>query len=155
MLKKVGKSLLFSLALCVSVTTLSGLPTGPVLRSGMVSPSLTNNLMLLKLTRTETKGNAVWGELYIDGKFICYTLENNTKKIPAGSYVIHKVKRGYRLEGVPGRTNINIEVGNYPFESLGCVFVGIKRTSDGVQGSKIALLRLIRAVSLPAQISIG
>lgn len=98
----------------------------------------------------QTIDNAVWGELYLDGTFICFTLENNTKKIPSGSYVIHKTQKGFRLEGVPGRSNINIEIGNYPFESLGCIFVGTKKTDKGVEGSKIALLRLVRVVKLPA-----
>lgn len=116
-------------------------------------PSLKTSQLIL--TRMTVANGGVYGELYLDGKFICYTLENEQKKIPAGSYIVSKTKRGFRLEGVPGRTNINIEVGNYPFESLGCVFVGTKITDKGLEGSKLALLRLALAVKLPAQLSIS
>lgn len=68
--------------------------------------------------------------------------------------MITKTKRGFRLEGVRARSQINIEAGNYPFESLGCIFVGTKRTPEGLEGSKAALLRLALAVKLPAQIVI-
>ena len=75
--------------------------------------------------------------------------------IPAGTYSIIHHNKGFRLEGVQGRTHINIEIGNYPFESLGCIFVGTSRTDKGVFGSKIALLRLLRLVSLPASVTIS
>lgn len=152
MSRKAALSLLFISALCANSPILSAGQIGPGPKFGMERVSL---MKTLTLTRTETRGNGVWGELFVNGKFVCYTLENDTKKIPTGSYKIHKVKRGYRLEGVEGRSNINIEVGNYPFESLGCIFVGTKKTDLGVEGSKIALLRLARVVSLPAVLVIS
>lgn len=93
--------------------------------------------------------------MYVNQKFVCYTLENLDKKIPSGTYIVSKIRKGYRLQGVPGRSNINIEIGNYPFESLGCIFVGTSKDSKGVYGSKIALFRLARLVSLPAQIEVS
>lgn len=141
--------MLFTRAAFVSLLILSVGQIDPVQKYGMAVPS-SKNYQILTLTRIETRGLSVWGTLDLDGKFMAYTLENETKKIPAGSYVVHKTKRGFRLEAVPGRSKINIEVGNYPFESLGCIFVGTKKTAEGVEGSKLALLRLGLAVHLPA-----
>lgn len=146
MLKKAVIAMLSIFVLCANGGTLNDGQIVPVLRSGMESHSSMKSLMLM---RTETKDNAVWGELSIDGKFICYTLENNTKKIPTGTYIVTKTKKGFRLNGVQGRTNINIEAGNYPFESLGCIFVGTKKTPQGVSGSRLALLKLASRVSPP------
>ena len=139
----------FIRAVAVSIAILSVGLTGPVLSSGTVITSQT-----LTLKRTETKGNSVWGELWIEKKFICYTLENDKLKIPSGTYKISKGKKGFRLHGVEGRSNINIEAGNYPFESLGCIFVGLEKTPAGVRGSRAALWRLAANVRLPAIIVI-
>lgn len=135
-------------AICL---TLNATPTVPVQNYTM------GNLLLTRISilRTERVDNAQWGEIYVNGRFICYTLENYSKKIPAGEYTVSHTKKGFRLEGVPGRSQINIEVGNYPFESLGCIFVGTKKTSRGVEGSRIALLRLLHSVSLPAVLSVA
>ncbi len=116
--------------------------------STIVSTSLT-------MKREEIKGNAVFGRLLINGEFVCYTLENREKMIPPGTYKVTRTNKGFRLVGVQGRSNINIEIGNYPFESLGCVFVGMTRNSKGVFGSKRTLFKLIRLVSLPASLTIS
>ena len=109
----------------------------------------------LMMRRESIKGKAVFGSLYVNGKFVCYTLENREKMIPPGVYTITRSKKiGFVVEGVSGRTHINIEVGNYPFQSLGCIFTGTGKTEKGLTGSKIALLRLIRLVTLPAQIEV-
>lgn len=157
MLKKAVINTLFISALCATNGILSVGQTVPVLKYGTENHFSTKTLTLttLSLKRTETIDNAVWGSLYVNGKFICYTLENNIKKIPAGTYKIRRVQRGFRLEGVQGRSNINIEIGNYPFESLGCVFVGTKKTSRGIEGSKLALFRLIHTVEPPALLVIS
>lgn len=111
-------------------------------------------MTVLTLKRTETIDKGTFGELYINGQRECYTLENTAKMIPAGIYTIVKIPKGYRLQSVPGRSNINIEIGNYPFESLGCIFVGTSKDLNGVYGSKVALWRLVRHVKLPATINI-
>ncbi len=139
----------YTRAVAVSIAILSVGQTVLGQRSGTETPS-----QILTLTRTETKADAVWGELYVDKKFICYTLENDKLKIPAGTYRVTKSKKGFRLEGVPGRSKINIEIGNYPFESLGCIFVGLERTPKGLRGSRGALWRLAANVRLPAVIEI-
>ena len=42
-------------------------------------------LTLVRYNRTET---AVLGSLYLNGAFICYTLENAAKSIPCGMYTV-------------------------------------------------------------------
>ncbi len=109
----------------------------------------------LTMKRDLIQNDAVFGSLYVNGVFVCYTLENRDKMIPPGTYEVSHTTKGFRLHGVKGRSNINIEIGNYPFESLGCIFVGTGKTATGVTGSKIALIRLVRLVSLPASLTIS
>ena len=68
---------------------------------------------LIRYTRTE---KAILGSLYLNGAFICYTLENAAKAIPAGLYSIENSKSGVR-----------IHAGNTYQESAACVLVGMKR----------------------------
>ncbi len=152
MLKKAKLSLLFTGVLCASFGISRDGMTDPGLKYGTVNPSsmIHSTLTVLTIKRTERINDSQWGELYVNGKFICFTLENYPKEIPPGSYKISKTQKGFRLNKVPGRTNINIEIGNYPFESLGCIFVGTKKTPTGVANSRIALLRLAASVKLPA-----
>ena len=42
--------------------------------------------MLLKLIRNTPQGKALFGQLYVDGKSFCDTLENTDYAIPAGFY---------------------------------------------------------------------
>ena len=44
---------------------------------------------LIRYTRTE---KSILGSLYLNGAFICYTLENAAKSIPAGLYSIENSK---------------------------------------------------------------
>jgi|2_EtaG_2_1085320.scaffolds.fasta_scaffold82288_2 hypothetical protein len=70
----------------------------------------------------------------IDGLPICFTLERpwvmnkiDISCIPLGVYscVPHE-EDSYRILNVPGRTLINIEIGNKVQQSLGCIFVGLQ-----------------------------
>ena len=42
--------------------------------------------MLIKLIRNQPQGKALFGQLYVDGKSFCDTLENTDYAIPAGFY---------------------------------------------------------------------
>lgn len=92
-------------------------------------------LTLVRYTRTET---AVLGSLYMNGAFICYTLENAVKAIPCGMYTVQnskspKFKRELPLlhnAKVPVRRGIRIHVGNSVASSSGCVLVGMGRNGD-------------------------
>ena len=87
---------------------------------------------LVRYTRTE---KAILGSLYLNGAFICYTLENAVKAIPAGLYSIENSKSpkfGRELpllfsEKVPSRRGVRIHAGNTYQNSAACVLVGMKR----------------------------
>ena len=87
---------------------------------------------LVRYTRTET---AILGSLYLNGAFICYTLENAAKAIPAGLYSIENSrspKFGRELpllfsDKVPSRRGVRIHAGNTYQDSAACVLVGMKR----------------------------
>lgn len=92
-------------------------------------------LTLVRYNRTET---AVLGSLYLNGAFVCYTLENAAKAIPCGLYTVQnskspKFKRELPLlfsSNVPQSRGIRIHRGNTFKESQGCVLVGMGRGAD-------------------------
>ena len=87
---------------------------------------------LIRYTRTY---KAILGSLYLNGAFICYTLENAAKAIPAGLYSIENSKSpkfGRELpllfsDKVPSRRGVRIHAGNTYQDSEACVLVGMKR----------------------------
>lgn len=92
-------------------------------------------LTLVRFSRTET---AILGSLYLNGAFVCYTLENAAKAIPAGLYNVQnskspKFKRELPLlhnAQVPAIRGIRIHRGNTFKDSQGCVLVGMGRNSE-------------------------
>lgn len=104
--------------------------------------------MLLKLIRNAPQGKALFGQLYVDGKSFCDTLENTDYAIPTGFYRL-RVTFSPRwqvllpiLDGVWGfrkskvesqkskvnkttqRTGIRIHAGNTIEHTEGCILVG-------------------------------
>lgn len=98
---------------------------------------------LIRGKRTE---KAILGRLFIGGVFICYTLENAAKVIPAGLYSIEnsvspKFKRELPLlynAAVPAKRGIRIHVGNTVASSSGCILVGMGRKGDKLTESTLA-----------------
>lgn len=93
-------------------------------------------LTLVRYNRTET---AVLGSLYMNGAFVCYTLENAAKAIPCGLYNVQnskspKFKRElpliYNSTTVKASRGIRIHRGNTFKDSQGCVLVGMGRCAD-------------------------
>lgn len=93
-------------------------------------------LTLVRYTRSET---AVLGSLYLNGAFICYTLENAAKAIPCGLYTVQnskspKFKRElpliYNSTTVMANRGIRIHRGNTFKDSQGCVLVGMGRSTE-------------------------
>ena len=92
-------------------------------------------LTLVRYTRTD---EAILGSLYLNGAFVCYTLENEDKAIPCGMYTVQnskspKFKRELPLlhnARVPSSRGIRIHVGNTVASSSGCVLVGMGRNGD-------------------------
>ena len=117
--------------------------------------------MLVRYTRTE---KAILGSLYLNGAFICYTLENAAKAIPAGLYSIENSKSpkfGRELpllfsDKVPSRRGVRIHAGNTYQDSAACVLVGMKRddSKERVDESKDAekmvtmLCRNVRSLAI-------
>lgn len=87
--------------------------------------------MLIKLIRNHPTGNAVTGRITIDGRYICDTLENAEKIIPAGTYPMRLTMSPRFGEVLPlldhviGRTGIRIHPGNTARDSSGCILVGV------------------------------
>lgn len=101
-------------------------------------------LVLVREKRTE---KAILGRLFLGGVFICYTLENAAKAIPAGLYSVEnsvspKFKRELPLlynAAVQSRRGIRIHVGNDAVkDSSGCVLVGMGRKGDKLTESQPA-----------------
>lgn len=102
--------------------------------------------MVLKLQRTKEVNNATLGELFADGTFVCYTLEDKIRLekikhetcIPAGIYTIEMTysptfkKILPLLLNVPGFYGIRIHPGNYADHEdfLKNVFIGNNVITD-------------------------
>ena len=125
--------------------------------------------MKLKLIRTPIKDKPTIGELWIDGKFFCFTLEDTdrgltqemklsviqSKKIygetaiPYGKYKVQLTwspKFGRPLpivENVKGYEGIRFHRGNYKNDTLGCVLVGFEKGIDTISKSTPAEVALV------------
>lgn len=117
--------------------------------------------MILKLTRRQSSTKATIGELLIDGKHECYTLEDVVRErlgmpvnewkiahetaIPRGTYhVIISYSNRFKkdlplLLDVPGFSGVRIHPGNRPEDTEGCILVGRldPNRSDWVKDSRI------------------
>lgn len=93
------------------------------------------------------------------GNPLCFTIERaRTGKYPCvaeGTYLARRYdspKHGpgtWQLENVPGRTNIQFHIANWPHELLGCIAPGErpalnpKTREPGVEKSRVAYLRFM------------
>lgn len=92
--------------------------------------------MKIRVERKWPRDKYIIGRIYIDGKYICNSLEpawkNNARytAIPPGTYeVILNYSPKFRrvlplLLNVPGRSSIRIHKGNYPKDTQGCILPG-------------------------------
>ena len=93
---------------------------------------------MLTLVRDIRTNDAILGSLYLNGAFICYTLENAAKAIPCGMYTVQnskspKFKRELPLltsDKVSASRGIRIHVGNTVAASSGCILVGMGRSTE-------------------------
>lgn len=90
---------------------------------------------MLTLIRDVKGDKAIFGKLYFNGGIVCYTLENASKAIPCGVYLVQnskspKFKRELPLmwnSVVSSSRGIRIHRGNTAKDSQGCILVGMGR----------------------------
>lgn len=97
-------------------------------------------MLWLLRKREDKKSNTILGHLYLNGQFICYTLENLSKAVPAGYYALEnskspRFKRELPLVfnadlGVAPNRGIRIHAGNTCKDAGGCILVGMKADVD-------------------------
>ena len=117
------------------------------------------NLLLIRDTFTD---NSTIGELFLNGEFMCDTLENpelnnvrNISCIPEGSYSVRlraakeSNSRDYLhllVKDVPNRDWILFHIGNTRQDTSGCILVGIGRKQDFVSNSRFAMDLLMKEI---------
>lgn len=110
--------------------------------------------MELLLTRKPSLDGCTLGQLFVDGKWDCFTLEDAVRTgpkiqhetaIPAGRYrvLITRSERFGRmlpiLLDVPGFTGIRIHPGNTAADTSGCILVGHASSVNSVLDSHLAM----------------
>lgn len=115
--------------------------------------------MKLTLQRKQYTPLSTCGELHVDDKFFCFTLERPHPDIkgavapmciPSGTFQVRLGLSPSRqimvpwLLAVPGRTDIQIHIGNFPKDTEGCILVGNILGMDYVGDSRTAFEKLIR-----------
>ena len=117
------------------------------------------NLLLIRDTFSK---NSVIGELFLNGEWMCDTLENpwidnqrNISCIPEGVYDVRlrlpreSGTRDYLhllVQEVPNRDFILVHRGNFPSQTQGCLLVGIGTEQDVVHNSVLAMDLLIKEI---------
>jgi hypothetical protein len=108
--------------------------------------------MKIKINRLYKTENSTIGELLIDGKFECFTLEDKERDvkikgetaIPRGTYkvIINQSNRFKRLLplliDVDNFEGVRIHAGNTNHDTEGCILVGRTRTNDFIGQSRKA-----------------
>jgi hypothetical protein len=109
--------------------------------------------MKLLLERQEFTDKTTIGELFVDGEFECYTLEDVVRHgpkvpgqtaIPIGVYEIiindsFRFKRKMPLLlKVPGFEGVRIHSGNTDKDTGGCILVGLSKGRDIIGLSRVA-----------------
>lgn len=127
--------------------------------------------MQLNLIRTVLTEKSTIGELSLEGRFLCYTLEDTVRPIkipkrtaiPYGHFpmILSESRRfGYvtpELLHVPNFGLIRIHRGNCPEDTEGCILVGLTKGNNIIGESKRAfdaLMELLTAATGPLSISI-
>lgn len=124
--------------------------------------------MKLQLKRKYRTNNSTIGELYIDGIFECYTLEDverdikikNETAIPKGTYkvIINQSNRFKRLLplliNVPNFEGVRIHSGNTNHDTEGCILVGKTRSLDFIGQSRKAFDSLFKKMQKVKEITL-
>ena len=117
------------------------------------------NLLIIRETFTEV---STIGKLFLDGEFLCDTLENpylnnqrNISCIPEGIYPVRirlpreSATRDYMhllVKDVKDRDYILFHIGNTAKDTRGCILVGIGTEQDLVKNSRLAMELLMKEI---------
>lgn len=118
----------------------------------------------VELIRVESGSEATLGGLLVDGKSICWTLEEpwrgnrqDISCIPEGRYPLKlefspaKARKLWTIKDVPGRSYVRIHKGNTVDDTEGCPLTGTKpgylNGKRAVLGSRVAFLDFMSAMS--------
>jgi hypothetical protein len=124
--------------------------------------------MKIEVKRLHRTENSTIGELTIDGKFECYTLEDIERDvkikgetaIAKGTYkvIINQSNRFKRLLplliGVPNFEGVRIHAGNSNHDTEGCILVGQNRSTDYITKSRKAFDSLFKKMQKAKNITI-
>jgi len=106
---------------------------------------------MIEVIREKKTTRSILGYMKHNGQFLCHTLENASKYIPAGKYKLAMTyspkfkKLMPEILNVPNRTGIRIHSGNIPEDSDGCILVGEREfgADDFIKNSKITLAKIL------------
>ena len=118
--------------------------------------------MKLELNRYEPSSKSMLGELLLDGKFECFTLEDITRQtkvfgetaIPAGTYTVvitYSNHFGFELPLLLKVTNyegVRIHSGNVAGDTEGCILVGKLKGVDFLGQSRVAFKQLFQKMKI-------
>jgi len=124
--------------------------------------------MKIEVKRLHKTQNSTIGELTIDGKFECYTLEDTERDvkikgetaIPKGTYkvIINQSNRFKKLLplliNVPNFEGVRIHPGNSNHDTEGCILVGMNRSVDYITKSRKAFDSLFKKMQGAKNITI-
>ena len=110
--------------------------------------------MIVSVKRTFKGAEYTIGKLYIDGHYLCDTLEDTVRNgvkiagktaIPAGKYKVKKTmsprfkKILPEILNVPGFSGVRIHNGNTADDSSGCVLLGLNKVKGKVLDSQTTM----------------
>jgi hypothetical protein len=124
--------------------------------------------MKLELKRLHRTNNSTIGELYVNGVFECYTLEDkerevkikNETAIDKGTYKViitpsNRFKRDLPLLlNVSNFEGVRIHSGNSNHDTEGCVLLGTTRSVDFIGNSRKAFNKLFAKMKTAKDITI-
>jgi hypothetical protein len=127
-----------------------------------LNKSTKDKVVNLLLIRQEFTDKSTQGVLFLNGTYLCDTLENpfinnerNISCIPKGRYDVRlrlpreSATRDYvhlLVKDVPNRDYILFHRGNKPEHTKGCILVGMNSQQDVVNKSKVAMDLLIKEI---------
>ena len=122
--------------------------------------------MELTVLRQVFTSNSTIGQLLVNGRPECFTLEDVVRPskiygetaIPSGTYrlvVTHSPRFKVRLPllvDVPGYSGVRIHPGNTKADTLGCLLVGQSKSVDSIGASRAAFAALMTKIEAAAQV---